>query len=176
MNREATLTEDLYTVKDVQRVRELLLKEQNGLDLITNLIIPQKSACLDHVHNDEQLVRGVLHRQSNAVLGKLEGVWTRYLSYWYPHDLPTFLRQAADYLENTERNPDKRYRHPNWIKKLKTMFNALNASQQNKVLEKLGVPQGSNPSKRKEIFAKVILDREKGFEYIRGVIDTVKGS
>jgi len=168
------MIEDLYTVKDVQRVRELLLKEQHNLDLITHLLIPPKQACLDHRHDSEQLVRGVLHRQSNAVLGKLEGVWTRYLSYWYPHDLPTFLRQAADYLEDTERNHDKRYRHPNWIKKVKTFYNALNAKQQNQVLVKLSSPEGSNPVKRKELFAKVILQRELGYDKIQSVIQQVK--
>jgi len=168
------MIEDLYTVKDVQRVRELLLKEQHNLDLITHLLIPPKQACLDHRHDSEQLVRGVLHRQSNAVLGKLEGVWTRYLSYWYPHDLPTFLRQSADYLEDTERNPDKRYRHPNWIKKVKTFYNSLNAKQQNQVLAKLNSPEGSNPAKRKELFSKVILQRELGYDKIQSVIQQVK--
>lgn len=168
-------TLDLYTVKDVQIVRELLLKEQGGLDLITHLLIPPKQACLDHRHDDEQLVRGVLHRQSNAVLGKLEGVWTRYLSYWYPYDLPTFLRQSADYLEDTERNPDRRYRHPNWQKKIRTMFNSLNASQMKQVLQHFNKEDGRNATERKKIFQEIVLNRAYNYDMIRTVINEVKG-
>lgn len=167
-------TEDLYTVKDVQRIRELLIKEQNGLDLLTGLPIPEKQAVTDHKHDDEQFVRGILHRQSNASLGKLEGIWTRYLSYWYPYDLATFLRQSADYIEKFDKEPDTRYRHPNWQKKLKTMFKALNASQQNEVLVKLGSSQGSNPAKRRELFSKIILNRSLNYDTIRSVINEVK--
>lgn len=167
-------TEDLYTAKDTTRIRELLLKEQEGLDLLTGLPIPEKQAVTDHKHDSEQFVRGVLHRQSNASLGKLEGIWTRYLSYWYPYDLPTFLRQAADYIEKFDKEPDTRYRHPNWQKKVKTEFNKLNATQQNQVLVALGSTEGSNPSKRKELFAKIVLTRGIGYDTIRNVINDVK--
>jgi len=163
--------EDLYTVKDVQRVRELLLKQQDNLDACTLLDMPTKQACLDHMHDDEQLVRGVLHRQVNSYIGKLENNFVRMLAWWYNGDLPTFLEQAADYL----RREPLPYRHPNFLKKLKTLFNSLNASQQNQVLDKLGSSQGSNPAKRKELFSKVILDKSKGFQYIRDVINKVKG-
>lgn len=167
-------TVDLFTTKDTTRIRELLLKEQNGLDLITGLEIPPKQAVTDHKHDNEQFVRGILHRQTNASLGKLEGVWTRYLSYWYPYDLPTFLRQAADYIEKFDKEPDKRFRHPNWQKKVKTKFNALNAKQQDKVLLALGSQQGKNVKERRDIFSKIVLDRNLGFDKISSVIDKVK--
>lgn len=161
------MTEDLYATKDIQRIRELLLKEQQGLDLLTGLPIPNRQAVTDHKHDDEQLVRGILHRQCNAVLGKVENLWVRYLSYWYPNDLQTFLRQTADYLD---REPDTRYRHPNYQKKLKTWYNALTARQQNDVLIKMGASEGANAAKRKELFSKVILDRKNSFVTIRDVI------
>ena len=164
--------EDLYTVKDVQRVRELLLKQQDNLDACTLLEMPPKQACLDHLHDDEQLVRGVLHRQVNSYIGKLENNFVRMLAWWYPNDLPTFLEQAADYL----RKEPLPYRHPNWQKKIRTLFNSCNASQQNQVLVKLGSTEGSNPAKRKELFSKVILDRTKGFVYIRDIINQTKES
>jgi len=165
-------TIDLYTVKDVQRIRELLFKEQNGLDLLTGLPIPENSRVLDHNHNDEQLVRGVLHRFCNTTLGKIEGLYSRYLSFWYKDDLQTFLRKTADYLDLEQ---DTRYRHPNFQKKLKVFFNKLNALQQNKVLVKLGGTEGSNPAKRKEIFGKLVLDRSLGYEVILSAINQVKG-
>lgn len=168
------MTEDLYNTKDTARIRELLLKEQNGLDLLTGLPIPEKQAVTDHKHDDEQFVRGILHRQSNASLGKLEGIWTRYLSYWYPYDLPTFLRQSADYIEKFDKEPDTRYRHPNWQKKIRTMFNSLNASQMKQVLQHFNKPDGRNIQERKKLFNEIVLDRAYGFCYIRDVINQVK--
>lgn len=164
------MIEDLYTTKDVQRVRELLLKQQDNLDACTLLEMPPRQACLDHLHDDEQLVRGVLHRQVNSYIGKLENNFVRMLGWWYPNDLPTFLEQAADYL----RKEPLPYRHPNFLKKLKTLFNALNASQQNQVLDKLGSSQGTNPAKRKELFSTVILLRTLNFDIIRNVINETK--
>lgn len=164
------MIEDLYTVKDVARVRELLLKQQNNLDACTLLEMPIKQACLDHMHDDEQLVRGVLHRQVNSYIGKLENNFVRMLGWWYPNDLPTFLEQAANYL----RREPLPFRHPHWQKKVKTLFNSLSASQQNEVLSQLESPQGSNPAKRKELFSKIILTRTLGYETIRDVINQVK--
>lgn len=165
------MTIDLYTTKDTTRVRELLLEEQQGLDLLTGLEIPKGKSVLDHQHFDELFVRGVLHRNCNSALGRIENTFTRDLSWWYPYSLSEFLRQAAIYLE---REPDTRYRHNSFQKKLKTLFNALSASQQNKVLLSLGSIEGSNPAKRKELFSKIVLDRSKGFVYIADVINRVR--
>ena len=117
------MTTNLYTSKDVQKVRDQLTKEQDNLDRLTSLPIPDKQHVLDHNH-ETQYVRGVLHRQVNAALGKIENIWKRYLSTWYPGDLQMFLRQSAQYLELPD---DKRWYHPAWIKKIKTEFNKLNA-------------------------------------------------
>lgn len=165
------MTQDLHSAKDVKTVREVLLKEQNGLDLLTNIPIPDNSAVLDHCHDDEQLVRGVLHRQCNVVLGKIENLWTRYLSYWYPYNLQTFLRQAADYLDKKQ---DTRFRHPDFQKKLKIWYNKLTAKQQNDVLKALGKNEGVNLNQRREMFSKLVLDKKLSFCYIRDVINQVK--
>ena len=69
----------LYTTKDVAEVRTLLKERQSNIDPITGLDIPSKQHVLDHNHNT-QFVRAVLHRQSNAVLGKIENLWSRYLA------------------------------------------------------------------------------------------------
>lgn len=152
----------LYTATDVKKVRESLLKEQEGLCKLTGLEIPIKQACLDHDHKSN-FVRGVLHRQSNAALGKAENIFTRYLSYWYPGTLSDFLRQAADYLE--EEHP-RDYLHPGWIKSVKTRFNKLNSKQKDSVLQLLNQPKGRNDVERKKIFAKAILDRLVSYETI----------
>lgn len=155
-------TQDLYTTKDVQQVREQLLGEQDGYDVLTLSKVLPKQSCLDHNHNT-LLVRGVLNRQSNAALGKLEGVYTRYLSYWYEGTLSTFLRQAANYLERPD---DSRWRHPHFLKKLKSTFNKLPEGEKSKVIKDLGYEDGKNGKSRKEIFSKIILDRSLGYEII----------
>lgn len=166
------MTTDLYTAAEIKKIREQLLQEQEGKDAVTNLLIPSKQACLDHVHDDEQLVRAILHRQINSFLGKIENNWTRMIAWWYPYDLPTLLEQCAKYLR--EYPKDKRYRHPKWIDKLKTQFNYCYCKQQDEILESLGYLKGKNTQERKEIFAKLVLDRKLGFDIIKGMIDKVK--
>lgn len=160
------VTEDLYTTKDVKRVREKLTEEQDNLCAITGLEIPPKQHCLEHAHDNQQYVRGVAHRQSNAALGKFENVYTRYLSYWYPGKLSDFLRQCAAYLEQL---PDTRYRHPGWIKKIQTLFNSLTESQKESILQALN-STGKNSKERKEAFKKIVLSREHSYEKLRELI------
>ena len=54
-------------------------------------------AVVDHCHNTG-LVRGVLHRQSNAWAGKIENSWKRH-GYNSKIALPEALRALATYLE-----------------------------------------------------------------------------
>jgi hypothetical protein len=166
------VTEDLYTQADTKRVRELLHEEQQGLDLLTGLPLDKSKWTLDHRHDGEQFVRGVIHRSVNTALGRIENTFLRDLSWWYPGTLPTFLRKVSDYLE---RPVDTRYRHTDAIKKLKVFFNKLNSKQQDQVLIQLGSQAGKNIKERKELFSKTVLDRSKSFEYIRDVINKVKG-
>ena len=168
--REKVKPLHLYTPTDVKKVRELLLKEQDGCDIMTGLPIPNNKACLDHDHGT-QFVRGVLHRQTNAALGKLEGIHTRYLSYWYTGTLPDFLRQAADYLE---REDDLRYIHPGFIKRLSTDFNKLNEASKRKILKHLGGEEGANASERKKLFQKAVLTKEHTFDKLKELIERVK--
>lgn len=163
-------TQDLYTVTDVKTVREELLTEQEGYDKLTLTKILPKQACLDHSH-DTLLVRAVLNRQTNAALGKLEGVYTRYLKHWYEGSLSNFLRQAAEYLERPD---DHRWRHTQWLKKVKTSFNKLNEKEKSDVLKALGSLDGKNGKERKEIFSKLVLNRELGYEKIQSILKGVK--
>lgn len=166
------MTKDLYTTEDVKQVRTKLYKEQQNKCKLTGIEVDFKDTHLDHKHDSEQLVRGVLHRQSNMCLGKLESLWTRYLSYWYPHTLEDFLRASADYLEASKQAPDTRYRHPGWLRSIKTSFNRLNAKQMDAVLQSLGKPAGKNLAERKKIFSSLVLDRKLGYNAIRQQIET----
>lgn len=163
--------EHLYTPVDVKRVRESLYKEQDGKDALTGLDLPTDKQCLDHNHQT-QFVRGVLHRQINCALGKLEGVHTRYLSYWFPGTLPEFLRLSADFLEKED---DKRYVHPGFIKKLSSLFNSLNESSKKDVLQCMNQPQGNNATERKALFRKALLTKEFTYEDTRNLINQTKG-
>jgi hypothetical protein len=154
------LTKELYTATDTKKVREQILQEQQGKDALTGLDIPKGQAVLDHNHSS-QFVRAVLHRQSNVVLGKLENAYTRYLKYWYPDDLSTFLRHCADYLEKGD---DIRFIHPAWIKKVQTEFNKLKESDKDILLVELGIGKGSNAKERKDLFRKAILKKQFTFE------------
>ena len=156
----------LYSPKDVAKVREKLYNEQGGKDALTGLELPKDKTCLDHNHST-QFVRAVLHRQINAALGKLEGVHTRYLSYWYSGTLPDFLRQAADYLEKED---DHRYLHPGWVRKSQTLFNTLSEVDKKAVLEALGQSQGGNSAERKKLFKKALNTKQFTFEQIKGLI------
>lgn len=167
-------TEDLYTAEDVKRVKTLLYKEQQGKCALSDIDMQLKDVHTDHLHDDEQLVRGALYKQSNMVLGKLEGLWTRYLSYWYPSTLPEFLRASAAYLERSEATPDRRFRHNGWLKKVKVWFNKLPAKKMDEVLVQLGSSPGKNLVDRKAKFAKVVLDRSLGYDTISQVIKSTK--
>lgn len=165
----AVQTETLYTTADVARTRQKLLKEQGGMDALTGLEIPPKQAVCDHNHRT-QYVRGILHRQSNAVLGRIENMWTRYLAYWYEGTLSDFLRKAADYLEKPD---DTRYVHPGWIKRVTTDFRKLKAKEQLDVLAELGY-NAVKPNDRVVTFQKAIKSKKFSFEQIRGFINEVK--
>ena len=57
------------------------------------------------------------------------------------------------------------------MKLVKTRFNKLNAQQQNNVLIALGSTKGANPKLRKELFGKVVLDRNLGYNVIVETIE-----
>ena len=164
------MTKSLYNTKDVADVRTALTLEQKGLDRLTKLPIAPKQHCLDHCHKTMR-VRGVLDRQSNAALGVLENAFKRYLGYWYPHDLQTFLRASADYLDREE---DTRWYHSAWQKRIVSLFNKLPTKQQDTVLQYFNQPKGSNSVQRKESFKKIVADKSLGFDTIRNVINDVK--
>ena len=166
------MTTSLYNTKDIADVRLALTKEQKGLDRLTGLPIATKQHCLDHCHSSMR-VRGVLDRQTNAALGVLENAFKRYIGYWYPHDLQTFLRSSADYLDLEK---DTRWYHSAWQKKIVTLFNKLPTKQQDTVLQYFHQPKGSNSVQRKESFKKIVTDKSLGFDMIRDVINQTKES
>lgn len=164
------MTIDLYNTADVKKVREELIKEQKGLCAITGVPTASNNFALDHRHDEEQLVRGAAHKQANAALGKLENLAVRYL-YWYPEGLPQFLRVCADYIE---KEPDRRWRHPMWLRKANTSFNKLKESQKDIVLLALEQPGCKNGIERKKLFQRALLTRKFSYDSIRNIINKAK--
>ena len=164
-------TKDLYNAKDKTLVRELLLKEQMDKCALTGLPLDKSQSVLDHVHDDDMFVRGVISRQSNSLLGVIENGWKRYMQWWYTGTISDFLRQCAQYLE---KKPDSRYRHDHWLRKVQTMFNTLSEGDKKAVLEALGQSQGGNSTERKRLFKKALNTKQFTFEQIKGLIQERK--
>lgn len=160
----------LYSAIDVKKWRTALHKEQDGCDALTGLPLDSKDAVMDHNHKTHK-VRGVIHRQANAVLGKIENMWTRYLKFWYPGTLPQFLRQCANYLEKPELD---HIVHPGWLKGSLTRFNSLSEGRKRLVLMSMGLDEGGNASQRKEAFKKALKSKRYTLEQVNKVIDKYK--
>jgi hypothetical protein len=166
-----TETIDLFTPTDIKKARDTLFKEQDGKCLILGTLPKDRTTVLDHAHDEEQFVRGVIEREVNALLGVIENAHKRHLRYWLPTPLPDVLRACAGYLE---RPVDTRYRHSGWQKKLQTKFNVLTSVNQNEVLSLLGQPTGKNPAERKKFFKKALSNRNLGYNAIKQAIVTIK--
>jgi len=82
--------------KDIKAQRELQLKKQKGVCPLCKTIIQSEDAALDHCHSTG-LVRMVLHRWCNSVLGRVEN-WSKRVG---KTDHLTFLKNTTVYLEGT---------------------------------------------------------------------------
>ena len=160
------MTKHLYTPADVKKVREELLAEQGGVDALTGLPLSAKDAVTDHNHKTHH-VRGIIHRQANAVLGKIENMHNRYLKFWYNDTLSNFLRKCADYLE---RGDDKRWLHPGWLKATCSKFNSLSEPKKKLVLQSLGKPEGQNAVARKAAFKDALMSRQFTLTQVEHII------
>lgn len=163
------MSKHLYNAKDVREVREELY---NGVCELTGQKTDFKDTVLDHDH-DTQAVRGVLHRQSNAMLGKIENNFKRYIGWWYNSSLSDFLRAAAAYLENSA-TTELGILHPSWIKKCKAEFNKLNEVSKSRVLKAMNLEDGKNSAERKAIFNKGLLTKNYTFDKIVQLCHTHK--
>lgn len=159
-------TKELYTTKEVAEVRKKLYEEQGAVDKLTGLPLEYKDSVCDHDHKT-QYVRGIIHRQVNAVVGKVENMYIRYIKWWCTIPLPELLRKIADYLELPQ---DKRYVHPSWLKTCQSRFNALDEKSKTSVLQSMALPDGKNSKERKEVFHKGLLSRKYTLTQIEHIL------
>jgi len=94
--------------KDIKPLKEKIWLSNDKKCPVLGKEIPLDKMTLDHAHkrNDEDyahdkgVIRTALDWRANAILGKVENAIKRTgLSYDEDFDLPTFLRNAADYFE-----------------------------------------------------------------------------
>jgi hypothetical protein len=159
----------LHTPKDVKAYRQKLLAEQGGVDALTGLPLEEKGAVLDHNHETE-VVRGVIDRQVNAALGKIENIWKRYLSTWYPGKLSDFLEQAKVYIDSDGFMQTHQVYHPNWINRCVRDFKKLDAKSQREVLTRIiekPFDMPSNAENRARLFRSSILQERKEYLMVK---------
>ena len=94
--------------KDIRVLKEKLWLINDKKCPVLGKTVALEKMVLDHAHkrNDEAyspnkgVIREALDRRANAILGKVENALKRTgLGYEEDFDLPTFLRNAADYFE-----------------------------------------------------------------------------
>lgn len=159
----------LYNVSDVKRVRTTLYEEQNGLDALTGLPIDSYNSVLDHSHTTQH-VRGVIDRNVNVFLGKIENSFIRYIGYWYKEELSTILRKISDYLDQ----PEHDYIHPGWLNRVRIDFNKLKSFHKDSILSALtGIDTYRNDKERQTVFHKTLLTKQYDYDTIRELIQEV---
>jgi hypothetical protein len=115
--------------------------------------------CLDHDHQTG-LVRGVISREGNSMLGKVENFYFK-MCKGDKEDLPLVLRAMADYLEF----PAMNVLHPVGLTQLTKRFSrGLTASQQLDLLKELGgldeiLEACNNTKTRKAYFRQLMIQK-----------------
>lgn len=141
----------LKNSKEASKYRADLLKKQKGLDPIIKEKV--QDPVLDHNHKGEQECRAVLDRTVNSFEGKVQNAFDRYIKHLTDKDLPTILRNLADYYEKDfSENPIHHTALTVDVKK----FKSLPAAQQISILESFGVMPESNSAKRANQARKLI--------------------
>ncbi|MCU6291933.1 hypothetical protein [Escherichia coli] len=155
--------------KDAANYRNELLKKQNGIDPIINE--PITKPVLDHYHYGNQHCRQVLQNEVNAWEGKVQNSFNRYMKHLTDKPLYEVLRNLADYLERNNSIPDdEQVIHHTALTVDVNKFKRLPATQQNAILEGLGVVPGSNTTARVKQARKLIKDGKLN------MVDIKKGS
>ena len=126
--------------KDIRVLKEKLWLMNDKKCPVLGKAIPLEKMVLDHAHKrnaeayspTKGVVREALDKRANAILGKVENALKRTgLGYEEDFDLPTFLRNAADYFERGAYVDEAgaMYVHPNEVPKApkvsKSNYNTL---------------------------------------------------
>jgi len=115
--------------KDIKAFKEKLHNQNEGICPLLGVYVDATQMALDHIHKlksedyapDKGTIRNAIEFRANAMEGKIVNNWKRYFGAdksKHPVDLPTFLRNLADYLEAGAYTEDgKYYIHPSEVPK-----------------------------------------------------------
>lgn len=105
---------------DLKPLKEKWHAEQDSICPILKKEFPLEKMCIDHLHklkseepgvDGKGCARGAIEFRSNALEGKITNNFKR-LGLDKEIDLPSFLRNLADYLENNHLDNEVLYIHP----------------------------------------------------------------
>ena len=150
---------------DLKPLKQKLHSAQNNICPLLKIKVPLDQMVVDHKHklkanpagpNGDGLVRGAIDRFANALEGKITNNWKRMGLGKYT-DLPTYLRNLADYLENPP--CEQKYIHPSEkpkVKKLgKRVFNKIAKlyAEEYPKRKELTYPKSNKPTKQIKLLA-----------------------
>jgi len=150
---------------DLKPLKQKLHSAQNNICPLLKIKVPFDQMVVDHKHklkanpagpNGDGLVRGAIEFRANALEGKITNNWKRMGLGKYT-DLPTYLRNLADYLENPP--CEQKYIHPSEkpkVKKLgKRVFNKIAKlyAEEYPKRKELTYPKSNKPTKQIKLLA-----------------------
>ena len=167
--------------KDIKVLKEKLWLENDKICPLLGIEIDLEKMVLDHIHKlksedaSEQkgTIRNAIEFRANAIEGKITNNWKRYFGAdetKHPIDLPTFLRNLADYLEKGayQDAEGNYYIHPKEVKKepklSKRIFNKIAKLYKEEYPKRkpLEYPKSKKITKQiKELAEKYNIDLEK---------------
>lgn len=115
--------------KEIKSLRDEWLKK-NPYDALTEELI--RYPTLDHNHKSTYC-RGVLDRDSNQFVGKVESAFTRFLKHKTRYSLSYTLRGLAGYLEDNYEK--EQIIHPSEVTKMIKRFSRLSGVKQKQILK-----------------------------------------
>jgi len=145
--------------KEIKVLKEKLWLKNDKKCPVLGKLIPLDKMVLDHAHKRKDevysptkgVIREALDKRANAILGKVENAIKRTgLSYEEDFDLPTFLRNAADYFEKGAYMDEQgdMYVHPSEVPK-EPKVSKSNYNKLKKLYDKeIFVPQRKGQKKK----------------------------
>ena len=96
--------------KDIKVLKEKIFLQNDKICPLLGIEVPLDKTALDHIHKlnsesyaeDKGTIRNAIEFRANAMEGKITNSWKRLYGRdesKHPIDLPTFLRNLANYLE-----------------------------------------------------------------------------
>lgn len=141
----------ILKAKDVAKLRSKWLKKQGNRDALLGL--STNFPTLDHDHITGYC-RGVLDRDVNQFLGKVESAYKRFLRHKTSISLPNILRSTADYLLDNKSTQE--IIHPKDVSLKVKRFSRFNLAKQRLTLTTLGLQSTLNKKENVGIYKKYL--------------------